>query len=752
MAAMNPGFRQDIQGLRALAVLLVVLDHARIGPFHGGFIGVDVFFVISGFLITGLLVAEAERTGRVSLLGFYARRARRILPAATLVIVVTVAASTTSSARSRRSGAIEDAVWATFFAANFKFAARRHRLLPERHPALAAPALLVAGRGGAVLPRLAAAGAAPLPVRRVAGPAQRRPPEPRPAGPRPRRLAAGRDRRRLVRLLGVRSTTDPVAAYFSPFTRAWELGIGAAGRVPGTRLILLPAGGAGGCCPGAGWPRSRSRRSFQRRPRRSPGTPPRCRSSAPRRCWPAACAPAAWGPQRLLRAAPMRAVGDWSYSLYLWHWPALIIVSEAWRPAVGWVGALVIAAGHPALRGDLLLRGEPVPDARRSSGCAGCAACCSTRRSSCSPCRCWPRPTAWSRASSPAAARRSPSASEAPRRAGPGSARTRSSRWWRPRSRRPQNGYEIPADLKPSLLDLGTDIPDLGECQYFEINTDRPLCPRGDTEGDKTLVLIGDSHARQWVPALDELAKRYGYTAYFLIREGCPSSDVTPWMVHGGPSTDCEAFQEWARDQVEEMQPEVVLLGSEANRRGFADDDGEHVDDVPTMATMYREGMEREIDYLAPNTERVIVIGDPPAVMVHPGRCLSERDASLKTCLSKEDEVSLVFIDALRQAARNKGVEFVETAAWFCADGLCPSVVGDYIAHRDRTHVSETYAGYLTDELEEQIHLDPSYVPARAAASASPGPSPRPRAVSQPAHGPASHTGTTSKGCARSPC
>ena len=92
-------------------------------------------------------------------------------------------------------------------------------------------------------------------------------------------------------------------------------------------------------------------------------------------------------------------------------------------------------------------------------------------------------------------------------------------------------------------------------------------------------MLIGDSHARQWVPALDELSQRYGYTAYFLIREGCPSSDVTPWMVHGGPSTDCEAFQDWARQQVEELQPDVVLLGSEANRRGFTDDDGQLVND-----------------------------------------------------------------------------------------------------------------------------------------------------------------------------
>jgi hypothetical protein len=185
-------------------------------------------------------------------------------------------------------------------------------------------------------------------------------------------------------------------------------------------------------------------------------------------------------------------------------------------------------------------------------------------------------------------------------------------------------------------------------------------------------------------------------------------------MVHGGPSTDCEAFQDWAREQVEELQPDVVFLGSEANRRGFTSDDGELVDDEPTMATMYREGMEREIDYLSPNAGRVVVIGDPPAVMEHPGRCLSERDATLKSCLSTEDKVSLTYIDSLRQAARNKGVEFVETAAWFCADGLCPSVVGDYIAHRDRTHISQSYAGYLSDELEAQIHLGPTDATASA--------------------------------------
>ncbi len=83
--------RRDIQGLRAIAVGLVVVAHAGVPGVQGGFIGVDVFFVISGFLITGLLLSEGRRTDRIGLRDFYARRARRILPAATLVLVVTLA-------------------------------------------------------------------------------------------------------------------------------------------------------------------------------------------------------------------------------------------------------------------------------------------------------------------------------------------------------------------------------------------------------------------------------------------------------------------------------------------------------------------------------------------------------------------------------------------------------------------------------------------------------------------------------------
>ena len=103
-------------------MLLVIVAHAGFGTFSGGFVGVDVFFVISGFLITSLLMREAATTGRISLLGFYARRARRILPAAALVAVATVVASIVLLPLVRAVEVIKDSVWAAAFAANIRFA------------------------------------------------------------------------------------------------------------------------------------------------------------------------------------------------------------------------------------------------------------------------------------------------------------------------------------------------------------------------------------------------------------------------------------------------------------------------------------------------------------------------------------------------------------------------------------------------------------------------------------------------------
>ena len=114
--------RDDVQGLRAVAVLLVALAHAGVPFLSGGFVGVDVFFVLSGFLITGILLAEFAERGTISLPRFYLRRARRILPAAVVTLVVTDIAAHYLLNFVRAREALSDSIWSALFAANVHFA------------------------------------------------------------------------------------------------------------------------------------------------------------------------------------------------------------------------------------------------------------------------------------------------------------------------------------------------------------------------------------------------------------------------------------------------------------------------------------------------------------------------------------------------------------------------------------------------------------------------------------------------------
>ena len=118
------GHRADIQGLRAIAVLAVVANHMAGWP-AGSFVGVDVFFVISGYLITGILVREFETRRRISLRRFYTRRIKRILPAGLFVIGATLCATRVLAGIDRYHFAAKDAIAAVLFGANWHFAQTR---------------------------------------------------------------------------------------------------------------------------------------------------------------------------------------------------------------------------------------------------------------------------------------------------------------------------------------------------------------------------------------------------------------------------------------------------------------------------------------------------------------------------------------------------------------------------------------------------------------------------------------------------
>ena len=147
--------------MRAIAILAVILYHVHFPGISGGFVGVDVFFVLSGFLITRLVLGELATSGTISLANFWGRRARRLLPAAATVVVVTVLIAKRVLPPLTQRDLAADVVGAGTFTANFVFAQREGDYFAVAARSVAAAALLVAGRRGAVLPGVAAAARAP---------------------------------------------------------------------------------------------------------------------------------------------------------------------------------------------------------------------------------------------------------------------------------------------------------------------------------------------------------------------------------------------------------------------------------------------------------------------------------------------------------------------------------------------------------------------------------------------------------------
>jgi peptidoglycan/LPS O-acetylase OafA/YrhL len=320
--------RRDIQGLRALAVVLVILDHVGGRP-RGGFVGVDVFFVISGFLITTTLVSSAAQNGTSGqfFAGFYRRRARRILPAAVTVLAACWVASTLAFKGARTSQDHRDILWALGFAANIHFS----RLGTDYFHAGASPSIVqhfwslaIEEQFYLVLPVIIWLVLARAAVRRL--------------GARTTLLG-------LISILTIASfvlslhetAVEPTVAYFSPLDRAWELGAGA------TLALAI-----------ARWPNMSHRLTAARGPLALTGTVGIIGSAIVIRPAHGFPAPAAVVP--VLATALVIAVGsgapskesrwnaaltnplssylgDISYSLYLWHWPVIVVAASIVTPA-----------------------------------------------------------------------------------------------------------------------------------------------------------------------------------------------------------------------------------------------------------------------------------------------------------------------------------------------------------------------------------------------------------------------------------
>ncbi len=308
-------FRPDVQGLRAVAILLVVLFHAHVSAVSGGFVGVDVFFVISGFVITGVLLREHGSTGSTSLVAFYGRRARRIIPAATLVIVVAVIASYLVLGPLNGHQTATDGIWASIFLVNIHFANTGTNYLASQLPPSVLQnywSLAVEEQFYLVYPALFLA-----------------------IGKLSWRLSL---RRRLGIVLGlvvlgsfidsiIQTSVDPTAAYFLPFPRAWELALGGLVAVGTVGLRRLPARWAA-LLSWLGLACILAAAHFYTAATAYPGWAVALPVGGAALVIAGGVAQPAAGVETVLRVQPFQWIGLISYSWYLWHWPVLTIATE----------------------------------------------------------------------------------------------------------------------------------------------------------------------------------------------------------------------------------------------------------------------------------------------------------------------------------------------------------------------------------------------------------------------------------------
>ncbi len=664
--------RPEIDGLRALAVLAVVAYHAEVPWIDGGFVGVDVFFVISGYLITGLLVREVEARGRLSVAGFYGRRARRLLPVAALVSVTTVAVGWWVLSPLARPDLSADALATSTYTINLRLAAQQLDYLR----ATVGPSafrqfwsLAVEEQFYLVWPLVL------LVVLRGAG---------------RRRRAAGVVLAICIGsfALAVRwSATSPAWAFYSLPTRAWQLGFGALLALAWPRLEA------------AGWLRPRRAGQVLGLVTLAVVVVLVGRSTPWPSWWTLAPTAAtvlvlagptvAEGGSRAadgLAVVPLRWIGVRSYSWYLWHWPAMVLLAAAldrglggWPALVAAVGTLVLAdLTHRVVEQPVRTAPWLVASARRSvllglgvtlvlvALFAGLLAL--------------------------------PDDVEGP---GPSAAALAQRRVDARRLDQAALVDLVPRNLRPPLDVAGEDAPEsyADGCHLDLLQVTPHRCRYGDLGAATTVVLFGDSHAAQWLPAFDRLGRARDVAVVSLTKSGCPAAELT---VHDGmlerDYDECDRWRAQALDAIQDLEPALIVVAQTANY--VVGDDQERPDD-DTWARALRSTLEA-LDRMGP----VVLLGDNPPPKGEPPDCLAEHLRSARACVLRRERLDPAWAhaDAVAvDAATEAGIPFVEVTDLVCGDEWCPVMVGDQLVYRDSNHLTTGYARGVAGALGERL-------------------------------------------------
>ncbi|MEP6468463.1 MAG: acyltransferase family protein [Chloroflexota bacterium] len=656
-------FRPDIEGLRAVAILAVLAFHTRIPGFSGGFVGVDVFFVISGFLITGLLLREIRASGRIDLTVFYARRARRLLPAALVVIAVTVAVSAVVLSPLRFPAVSGDGAAAALYVSNYRYALVATDYFAadaQPSPLLHFWSLGVEEQFYLFWPILLLSLSRLLPIRRF--------------WPAIAVIALASFAASVL----VTNIEMPWAFYSLP-TRAWQLSLGA---LVALGVLALPShmprwfGGALGALGLAIIATSVIAIN--------PTTP-----------YPglAALLPAMGAalfivggdqpgalPARWLATGPPRWVGRISYSLYLWHWPILIL------------GPIIIGQGGLRVRIPLALLSILV-------------AALSTRFIE-TPFRA----RVWSRASGRTLVlAASFSAAIAVASLAAAADFTRDEHQTplptlgpvtsvRPQLPEPVLAGPLPDDLQPTLLDAPNDrgAPGLEGCRSGITESTLRDCTYGDPSAP-TVVVFGDSHASMWLPTVRALADDAPWRLVPLIKPGCSPVDVTIWRRELQRAfRECDAWRGLALQRIRELHPAIVFVTSSRNYQ-IADAAGNLIES--DISELWRTGLVGVLDELRQSSDRVVLIGETPHFRDDPLECLAVQGVVEECAEPRAALVSTAYQRLEESAARAAGADLVKPIDWLCQKNTCALILDHYLVYRNPGHLTATITTVLAPQL-----------------------------------------------------
>ncbi len=488
----------QIQGLRALAALLVTLFHAK--WVNGGFIGVDIFYVISGFLITGLLLREIERTGTINFKEFYARRFKRLLPTSFFVLLITAVASWLLIPDTMRSSLGRDIIAASLYVSNYLFAwwqADYQNLDATPSPVIHYWSLAVEEQFYLIWPLLILFFF----------------------------IAATKFKKKILLTFLVaavtalsfifsiyQTETSPIWAFYSLPTRAWELGLGAL-------LVLLPPIKTKKLVGLLGFIFIIVSAFIFGETTAFPGVN--------------AVLPVlgtvmlistinSWPPflNDVANSRMFQWLGEISYPLYLWHWPLLVLPSTYFaRPLAIYERILAIIA--TIILADLTHRFIEEP----------------FRKHKTEPTLVFKRSGVITLVSVLIGTAIIFSSSDKIDVSG-------------------INGAVSLAQIKarPLVYDDGC------HANYAQTKSDE--CIYADTKSDKTMVLYGDSHAAQWFPALVEIASRSGYRLISLTKSACPSVDTVRLDQGGFKMSRCKQWRINTIKRIQEINPDVLIMSS----------------------------------------------------------------------------------------------------------------------------------------------------------------------------------------------